>query len=214
MAEPFDFSEYKVAAFLPQLTLDTYMDLPEDVCKQIEVVDGWIVRCERPRHSHQAIQHNMVAALREAAKQADLKKGTCHRVSHDIDVLIADEPNFHLRCPDVVVYRCVTEDRGRWSDRPCASDCVLVVEIVSPDSVTTDLRDKRAEYAAAGIPYYWIVRMDDNNGPAISVERFVLTYNGDYMREDRAVRRADFHAVTMGEPFTLKLTWEELDDGL
>jgi hypothetical protein len=25
MAEPFDSSEYKVAAFLPQLTLDTYI---------------------------------------------------------------------------------------------------------------------------------------------------------------------------------------------
>ena len=28
-----------------------------------------------------------------------------------------------------------------------ASDCVVVVEIVSADSVTTDIRDKRAEYA-------------------------------------------------------------------
>jgi hypothetical protein len=80
--------------------------------------------------------------------------------------------------------------------------------------VTTDLRDKRAEYAAAGIPHCWIVRMEDNDGPAISVERLVLTYNGDYVRDDFAVRRADFHAVTMGEPFQLKLTWEELDDGL
>jgi Uma2 family endonuclease len=214
MAEPLDFSEYKVAAFLPQLTLDTYMDLPEDVCKQIEVVDGWIVRCERPRYSHQVIQHNLVAALREAAKQVDLKQGTCHRVSHDIDVLIADEPNFHLRCPDVVVYRCVTEDRGRWGDRPRASDCVLVLEIVSPDSVTTDLRDKRAEYAAAGIPHYWIVRMEDNDGPAMYIERFRLVSGGSYISEEDTVRRVDFHAVAMDEPFSLKLTWEELDDGL
>jgi Uma2 family endonuclease len=33
----------------------------------------------------------------------------------------------------------------------------LVVEIVSPDSVTRDYRDKLAEYEAAGIPEYWIV---------------------------------------------------------
>jgi hypothetical protein len=58
------------------------------------------------------------------------------------------------------------------------------------------------------------VRMEDNDGLAISVERFVLTYNGDYIREELTVRRADFHAVKVSEPFAMKLTWEELDDGL
>lgn len=80
--------------------------------------------------------------------------------------------------------------------------------------MTTDLRDKRAEYAAAGIPRYWIAAMEDSDGPAACVERLALTANGDYTQERRAVRRADFHAVEMGEPFAMKLTWEQLDDGL
>jgi Uma2 family endonuclease len=33
----------------------------------------------------------------------------------------------------------------------------LVVEIISPDSVTRDRRDKLTEYQAAGVPEYWIV---------------------------------------------------------
>jgi Uma2 family endonuclease len=33
--------------------------------------------------------------------------------------------------------------------------CVLVVEVMSPGSVTTDQTDKPAEYAAAGIASYW-----------------------------------------------------------
>jgi Uma2 family endonuclease len=33
----------------------------------------------------------------------------------------------------------------------------LVVEIVSPDSVTRDRRDKLAEYQAAGVPEYWLI---------------------------------------------------------
>lgn len=33
----------------------------------------------------------------------------------------------------------------------------LAVEIVSPDSVTRDNREKLAEYQAAGIPEYWII---------------------------------------------------------
>jgi Uma2 family endonuclease len=114
----------------------------------------------------------------------------------------------------VVVYRCITEERGRWGDRPYASDCLLVVEIVSADSVTTDIRDKRAEYAAAGIPNYWIVRMTNNNGPAISVERLLLAYDGQYISQELCVRGRDFHAVETATPFRLKLTWEQLDEGL
>jgi hypothetical protein len=82
-------------------------------------------------------------------------------VNHDLDVLISETPNFHLRRPDVVVYRCIDADRGKWGRKPYASDCLLVLEIVSANSVTTDIRHKRAEYAAAGIPHYWIVRMTD-----------------------------------------------------
>jgi Uma2 family endonuclease len=129
-------------------------------------------------------------------------------------MLISEGPKFHFRSPDVVVYRCIAEERGRWGFRPYASDCVLVLEIVSPDSVTTDTRDKRAEYAAAGVPHYRIVRMTNNDGPAISVERLLLTLDGHYISEELRVRRRDFHAVDTASPFSLKLTWEQLDDGL
>jgi Uma2 family endonuclease len=214
VAHPFDSSDYKVAAFLPEMTLDMYKAFPEDASRQIEVVDGWMVRCESAGPSHQGIQLNLLVALRDAVRLTDRNKETCHRVLGDMDVLISDSPKLHFRRPDVVVYRCVDADRGRWGHKPYASDCVIVVEIVSADSVITDIRDKRAEYAAAGIPHCWIVRMTDNDGPAISVERFWLTLDSDYIRDGRAVRGRDFHAVDTISPFPLKLTWEQLDDGL
>ena len=34
---------------------------------------------------------------------------------------------------------------------------VLTVEVVSPESAKRDYRYKRSEYAAAGIPEYWII---------------------------------------------------------
>ena len=214
MAQQFDFGDFKAAAFLPEMTLDMYKAFPEDASKQIEVVDGWMVRCESAEPSHQAIQLNLLVALRDAARAADLRKKTCHRVLGDIDILIADSPRLHFRRPDIVVYRCIDDDRGKWGRKPYASDCVIVVEIVSADSVTMDIRDKRAEYAAAGIPHYWIVRMTDNDGPAISMERFLLTSDGDYIRDGLAVRGRDFHAVDSISPFQLKVTWDQLDDGL
>jgi Uma2 family endonuclease len=214
VAYPLDPADFKAAAFLPEISRDLYLGLPEDVCKLIEVVDGWLVRCERPTPSHQGIQVNFVVALRGAVKRADARDSTCHRVVGDIDVLISEAPRFHFRSPDVVVYRCIDEERGRWGDRPYASDCVLVLEIVSADSVTTDIRDKRAEYAAAGIPHYWIVRMTNNNGPAISVERLLLAYDGQYISQELRVRGRDVHAVDTVTPLRLELTWEQLDDGL
>lgn len=56
--------------------------------------------------------------------------------------------------------------------------------------------------------------MTDNDGPAISVERFLLTSDGEYTREGLAIRGRDFHAIDTISPFPLKLTWEALDKGL
>jgi Uma2 family endonuclease len=210
----FDLPELQHLAHLPEITLDVYKALPEDVSKQIEVVDGWMVRCESAEPTHQTIQRNFANHLWSAVKAHDASKRSCHRVIHDVDVLIADAPKFHFRRPDVVVYRCIDADRGKWGRKPYASDCLIVLEIVSADSVATDLRAKRAEYAAVGIPHYWVVRMTDNDGPAISVERLLLTLDGDYISEGVAVRGRDFHAVDTINPFSLKLTWQELDDGL
>jgi Uma2 family endonuclease len=214
VASAFDFSDHKAAAYAPQMTLDMYLAFPEDASKLIEVVDGWIVRCESAEPSHQAIQLNLLIAIREAARIRDRAKQSCHRVLGDMDVLIADSPKLHFRRPDVVVYRCIDDDRGRWGRKPIAADCLIAVEIVSADSITTDIRDKRAEYAAAGIPHYWIVRMTDNDGPAISVERLLLTSDGEYTREGLAIRGRDFHAIDTISPFPLRLTWEALDEGL
>jgi hypothetical protein len=103
----------------------------------------------------------------------------------DMDVLIADSPKLHFRRPDVVVYRYIDDDRGRWGRMPIA------------DSITTDIRDKHAEYAAAGIPHHWIVRMTDNDGPAISVERLLLTDeepDGEFDLVDPARADADLAA--------------------
>jgi Uma2 family endonuclease len=214
MAEPFNQGDLKQAASSPEVTMEVYQRLPEDVCKQIEIVDGWIVRCGSPTFAHQAIAHNLVSLLRDAVKDADRRDQTCHRVAGDLDVLISETPRFHFRRPDVVVFRCVDYDRGAWERKPYAGECALVIEIVSADSVTTDTRDKRAEYAAAGIPNYWIVRMTNNNGPAISVEQFRLSLDGGYISESCSVRRRDFRALDTHDPFRLKVTWEQLDDGL
>ena len=214
MAEMIDWDTVKYALITPEITLDVYNRMPAEISKMIEVVDGLLVRSESAEPTHQAIQLNFLVSLREAMRAYDRKENTCHRVLGDLDVLIAEVPRFHFRRPDVVVYRCIDEDRGNWGKKPLASDCLLVIEIVSADSVSKDMRDKLAVYAAAGIPNYWIVRMDSDDGPAISVDRFELAAGGQYIAVQRTIRRADFDAVNMTRPFPLTITWEQLDDGI
>lgn len=59
-----------------------------------------------------------------------------------------------------------------------------------------------------------IARVTDNDGPSISVERFLLTLEGTYTSAGFAVRGRDFHTVDAIDPFPLKLTWDQLDDGM
>jgi Uma2 family endonuclease len=59
------------------------------------------------------------------------------------------------REPDILFL--ATEHLHRVTPERIDGPADLAVEIVSDDSVTRDKRDKRAEYAAAGIPEYWIL---------------------------------------------------------
>lgn len=68
-------------------------------------------------------------------------------------VKLAQKPSG--REPDLAFVR--TEHVGRIEPTFINGPVDLAVEIVSPDSVTRDNREKLAEYQAAGIPEYWII---------------------------------------------------------
>jgi Uma2 family endonuclease len=67
-------------------------------------------------------------------------------VATAVDLRLRDVPLLNRR-PDIVVYDASVPDDAVL--RP--QHCLLVVEVMSPDSVTADQADKPAEYAAAGI---------------------------------------------------------------
>ena len=70
-------------------------------------------------------------------------------------------PGFSRR-PDLVVVQASARKRVRESSGMIrAAEVVVVIEIVSPGSRRTDHVVKRGEYADAGIPYYWIVDLDE-----------------------------------------------------
>lgn len=72
-----------------------------------------------------------------------------------------------FREPDLLVLRDAHDPR-RQNAYWLGAD--LVVEIVSPDSPERDTRDKRADYAEAHIPEYWIVNPDDETIAVLRLE--------------------------------------------
>ncbi|MER7004637.1 Uma2 family endonuclease [Dactylosporangium sp. NPDC000555] len=74
------------------------------------------------------------------------------------------------RIPDLAVWS-KPQPRAVWLP---VVDLLLVVEIVSPGSEVADHATKRREYAAAGIPRYWIVDRDSGQ----TVTMYELAENG------------------------------------
>src|SRR5258708_3989450 len=139
-----------------RVTAEEYEALPEEISKAIEIVDGYVVYCEAPTPEHQTAGRRLANMLERHARSAMDRGHVCITVNSDVDLRLRDLPLLNRR-PDIVLYRCLDRDRD---ERLRAEHALLVIEIVSPGSETQDTSDKPAEYAKAGIPHYWIVRLD------------------------------------------------------
>lgn len=135
------------------MTEAEYRQLPGDVSGTIEVVNGHVIKCESAAPRHARIARRMANALEAARKPA----GPRLTVDTEIDVVLWRIPRFTFRRPDVVIYRCLDDPARKLA----AQEVVLVAEVTSPSTTHEDLIDKKAQYAAAGIPLYLVVVLDD-----------------------------------------------------
>ncbi|WP_433660940.1 Uma2 family endonuclease [Nocardia sp. CA-128927] len=180
-----------------QITARDYELLPEDFCRTIEVVDGHIVKCESPSRLH-----NRVARRIATHMEAGRKPEPCLMVDTDVDVRISDVP-LSLRRPDVIVYRCLDDDSKLY-----AGDTVLAVEVVSPDSsFHTDTVEKKAAYAAAGIPVYLIVFLTEAGDGIELIEEYRLS-EGRYHLVCLHTRR-----LTLDSPISVDVVFGDLTSG-
>lgn len=144
------------------LTIADYAALGEDDTYRWELQEGNLVMAPRPIPRH-------TIAIAELYGQVDrqVPPDYCVVPDTDLDLQLAppDQPGSSRR-PDLFVVRRDEFDRvDREGGLLRASATVLVVEILSPGSRRADQRVKRAEYADAGIPFYWIIDLD----PPVSV---------------------------------------------
>ena len=138
-----------------QISPEQYDSWSEEQCTGIEIVDGMIV--VGPSVSK---RHNRLARI--LANALDVAAGPDWNADTDVDVRLQDVP-LATRRPDVVVYRAETIDLT--PTRP--EHVLLVVEVVSPGSETTDRIVKVDQYAKAGIPFYWRIEQAATGVPVI-----------------------------------------------
>jgi Uma2 family endonuclease len=142
-------------------TFEDLQALPEDVdWRRYEIVDGALVVGPSTSLRHEVVCEELRAVLREAARPDFVVVGPMAVDLH---------PSY--RIPDLIV---VTADRARTDVNPLpAADAQLIVEVVSPGSVTQDRVTKPAQYAAGGIPVY--LRVETR--PEVTLSAYTLAEN-------------------------------------
>ncbi|MFG3226799.1 Uma2 family endonuclease [Kitasatospora sp. NPDC048194] len=128
-----------------QITSEQYDSWTEEQCAGIEIVDGMVVVSPSASKRRNRIARLLANALDEAG-------GEDWNADTNFDVRLQDVP-LNNRRPDVVVYRADSIDES--PTRP--EHVLLLVEVVSPGSETTDRVVEPDQYATAGVPFYWRV---------------------------------------------------------
>jgi Uma2 family endonuclease len=185
---------WSVAMLFPRQGEWTESDyLALDTNRMIELVDGCLEVLPMPTSSHQRIVLFFYRRLHEFVTGRNLG-----------EVLVAPLP-VHLgpnnyREPDILF---LSADRARTS-RQYTEGAGLVVEVVSEgdEACGRDLRQNPQDYAAAGIPEYWIV--DPENCSVTVLELAGLSYRvaGQYDHDATATsRRLPGFSISLGDLF-------------
>ncbi|HET8632402.1 MAG TPA: Uma2 family endonuclease [Thermomicrobiales bacterium] len=129
-------------------TAADWEQLPDDGLRY-EIIEGVLYMATAPSFFHQWIALEVYSALRRQL----MEPGLAVVVTAPIGLFM---PGCDPVQPDVLVVR--QDDRGIIRDRRVYGVPALLVEVLSPSNEEQDLAVKRAAYARAGVPEYWVVR--------------------------------------------------------
>lgn len=175
-------------------TVGEYAALSETE-QRTELQEGSILMSPSPQRRHVLGARALAGQI-----QGQLPAGSDLEVLTGIDLdlgLVPPAEPGTVRQPDIIVGDGVAFERAEDNGETTrASDVVLVVEFVSPGSRRMDYKLKRAEYAEAGIPHYWIVDVKD----PISVQVCELTDTSGYVDVGEAIG-----GFTTTQPFPMSI---------
>jgi len=159
----------------PSLSFEEYLKYNDGTDNRYEFFDGELILMNPPTGRHALIIRNLCNLLENEFFRLGLLWVALQmfgvRTAWRRSRLPALCVTTMARAKELLEVSAVLEDGA-----------LLVVEVVSPDSVKTDYRYKRTEYAAAGVPEYWIIDPISNK---VSILQLVegqyeeTTYQGD-----------------------------------
>lgn len=132
------------------ITFEEYLTYDDGNGSHYELVDGKLELMNPP-----TIEHFLIAKFLEQLLDAEIKRCNCTWLSFRESGVRTGRNKSRLT--DLCV---VTVEQARELLNASAvfeSPPLLIVEVVSPESVKRDYRYKRSEYAALEVPEYWIV---------------------------------------------------------
>lgn len=148
-------------------TFDDLEQLPDNGWRY-EVVDGALLMTPPPTDFHQAVGRRLFLQLvRQAPPEWEPVYEVAFRVRTD------------GRVPDLAILPAGLPVRPRQVAYQ-AGDFAMLVEVVSPSTRGMDRVMKPAEYAAAGVPFYWRVETE----PVVEIIACELV-NGAYVERVR-----------------------------
>jgi Uma2 family endonuclease len=156
-------------------TEEQYLRLTDQTNRFIEFTEGAVEVLPMPTRKHQAISRFLFLAFLAFVQPLG---GTVFYAPLRVRVAPG-----RFREPDLVLLLEVNDPRNQnafW----LGAD--LVVEIVSPDNVERDTVIKRADYAEAGIPEYWIVNPEEETITVLKLEGGAYMVHGVFGRGETA----------------------------
>lgn len=206
---------------LPEyMTWEELEQLPDEIAGQIELWEGRVVWLRRGPAEHQAFTFAMTSALKRCAREARSQEAQdCWRADFETNVFFGESGKSDFVTPDFLVYRC--PDAPYQDIR--AKDVLMVGEVRSPSNTQTDIEEKKARYARAGIPWYWEVVLQRERSAIRYVHAYALeTSHGPLPQGVRPLHPANYllvgkwmvgmsPGIDLETPFPIHIPWSELE---
>jgi Uma2 family endonuclease len=133
-----------------KLTFKDYLTYDDGTDNQYELEDGVLIPMNPPIGLHTLIIRFLTNIFETEIKRLSLPWAALQMLG------VRTAPR-RSRLPDLCIIPVEIVREYLDTSAIIESGAVLAIELVSPESIKRDYRFKRAEYAAFGIPEYWIV---------------------------------------------------------
>ena len=173
-----------------RMTLKEFLTYDDGTNTRYELVDGMLVEMSLGTGKHSGVIRRLAKRFEAQAEQ----QGTDWIAIQGLVGIETDVPggNDQVRIPDVTVM-----SEAQWNvmeDRPGSATIfqhepapIVVVEVISPSTKSTDLTDKRTEYAARRISEYWIINPKTGDVKVLQLKDGIYIEVGAFKDEDAIV---------------------------